>query len=328
MTVPGGSGRRSSAAPSGAGPSPRANAARQAARCLSVPDARLAAPLYRGMRLTGADLTIHAMGRPTASIPSALSIAGSDPTGGAGLQADLQVFRHFGVHGLGVVTALTVQDSARVHRVLPAFPSVVLDQLRVLLRDIRPGAVKIGMLASDDVLRNVLLALAELDDAVPVVVDPVLAASDGTPLLERRAWGGLRALFARAALVTPNLPEAFGLCEQDGLRPATDDEAARHLVQGWGARAVLLKGGHREGDPVDLLATAEGDSVVVRRLEGERVEGAPVHGTGCALSSAIAARLAVGVDLECAIADGRRFVAEGLRRAVALGSGARFLVHG
>ena len=143
---------------------------------------------------------------------TALTVAGSDPTGGAGLQLDLQVFRTLGVHGAGVVTALTVQDTAKVHEVLPAFPSVVLNQLRRLLLDFVPDAIKIGMLASDDVLRSVVLGLEIVESRggslPPLVVDPVLTASDGQPLLERRAWGSLQSLIRRAALVTPNLPEA------------------------------------------------------------------------------------------------------------------------
>jgi len=125
-------------------------------------------------------------------------LAPGDPTGGAGLQLDLQVFRALGVHGAGVITALTVQDTARVHEVLPAFPSVVLSQLRAVLADPSPDAVKIGMLATDDVARNVELGLRELDPArrVPIVIDPVLAASDGTPLLERRGYPMLQDLIA------------------------------------------------------------------------------------------------------------------------------------
>jgi hydroxymethylpyrimidine/phosphomethylpyrimidine kinase len=280
-----------------------------------------------GMRLTGADLTIRRMGRPIAPPPTALSIAGSDPTGGAGLQADLQVFGHFGIHGLGVVTALTVQDSHRVHRVLPAFPSVVLDQLRVLLRDIRPRAVKIGMLATDDILRNVLLGLGELPPEVPIVVDPVLAASDGTPLLERRAWPGLRGLLERATLVTPNLPEAEALCALDGVVPKSAEHAARHLIESTGAGAVLVKGGHRAGAPHDVLAWRKDAAVELCRLEGERIDGGSVHGTGCALSSAIAAQLALGADLQAAVETARSFVIDGLRAAASLGSGARFLVR-
>ena len=109
---------------------------------------------------------------------TALSIATSDPTGGAGLQADLQVFRRLDVHGAGVVTALTIQDSKKVHSILPVFPSVVLDQLRALLADVQPGAVKIGALGSDDVVRNVLLGLATLEEDIPVVLDPILMAAE------------------------------------------------------------------------------------------------------------------------------------------------------
>lgn len=271
--------------------------------------------------------------RPVPSGPMrvALSIAGSDPSGGAGLQADLQVFRHFGLHGAGVVSALTVQDSGRVHQVLPVFPSVVLDQIRVLLRDVTPHAVKIGALASDDVVRSVLLGLADLPADVPLVIDPVLRASDGSFLLERRAWPALCSMFSRATLVTPNLEEARDLCERDPFSPAGAEEAARTLVLDMGASAVLLKGGHREGRPDDLLAIREGagetPGVELRWLEGTRVEGGPVHGTGCALASAIAAGLALGHDLANAVDQGRRFVAEAIRNAEAAGAGARFLVY-
>jgi hydroxymethylpyrimidine/phosphomethylpyrimidine kinase len=253
----------------------------------------------------------------------ALSIAGSDPTGGAGLQADLQVFRAMGVHGAGVVTALTVQDTAKVHQVLPVFPSVVLEQLRVLLRDLTPDAIKIGMLASDDVVRNVQLALAPflLASSVPIVIDPVLAASDGTSLLERRAWGALQSLIGSAALVTPNLEEAAALTGCDTSSEEGTQAAACVLVAELGARASLVKGGHREGPPRDLLALRDGGSVSLRWLEGERVGGGPFHGTGCALSSAIAAQLALGASLEDAVDRGRKFVANALRNSA--GSGAR-----
>jgi len=258
----------------------------------------------------------------------ALSIAGSDPTGGAGLQADLQVFRALGVHGAGVVTALTVQDTAKVHRVLPAFPSVVLEQLRVLLRDLTPDAIKIGMLASDDVVRNVQLALAPFLTApgeVPIVIDPVLAASDGTPLLERRAWGALQALIGSAALVTPNLPEAAALTGCDTSSEEGTQAAACVLVSEFGARASLVKGGHRDGPPRDLLAVREGGSVSLRWLEGKRIEGGPFHGTGCALSSAITAQLALGATLDDAVERGRQFVANALRDCTGSGARARLL---
>jgi hydroxymethylpyrimidine kinase/phosphomethylpyrimidine kinase len=260
----------------------------------------------------------------------ALAIAGSDPTGGAGLQADLQVLRARGVHGMGVVTALTVQDTARVHQVLPAFPSVVRDQLRVLLRDVTPHAVKIGMLATDDVLRAVALGLDALEGAgdapsPPLVLDPVLRASDGTLLLERRAWGGLRELVGRVALVTPNLPEAEALVERDVSSRAGVEAAARDFVRSLGAGAALVKGGHAEGAPDDCLARREGSGVRVDWLPGERVEGAPVHGTGCALSSAIAAELARGADPGAAVDAARTWLRGALRTARAPGHGARLL---
>ncbi len=259
----------------------------------------------------------------------ALSIAGSDPTGGAGLQADLQVFRTLGVHGAGVVTALTVQDTAKVHQVLPAFPSVVLAQLRVLIRDLTPHAVKIGMLATDDIARNVALGLGELDpvSGPPIVIDPVLAASDGTPLLERRGWGALQDLIARATLVTPNLPEAEALTGCDVSSREGVEAAAGGILSNLGAGAVLVTGGHAEGAPDDLLALREGGSVSFQWLAGERIDGAPVHGSGCALSSAIAAALAHRKTLPTAVDIGRRFVIEALHRTRKQGKRARLLAY-
>lgn len=262
-----------------------------------------------------------------------LTIAGSDPTGGAGLQADLQVIRHFGCHGMGVVSALTIQDTAKIHSVLPVFPSVMLDQLRCLVRDVTPDAVKIGMLATDDVVRNTSLGLASIDPAVPVVVDPILFASDGTSLLERRAWPALQGIFSRSTLVTPNLPEAQALTDVDVSNRGGCERAARVFIEEFECNAVLVKGGHREGAPDDLLAVRVGDQsdgkadVSFTWLEGLRVAlpSGSVHGTGCALSSAIAAGLAKGNDLASAVAAARSFVATALADAEAIGSGAHVL---
>lgn len=244
---------------------------------------------------------------------SALSVAGSDPTGGAGLQLDLQVFAAHGVHGMAVPTALTAQNTKGVARVLPVFPSVVTDQLAALLADLRPGAIKLGMLATDDVLLAVARSLERLD--VPRVVDPVLVASDGTPLLERRAFENLLTrLVPGAALVTPNLDEARLLTDEDG-----PEAAARALVRA-GARAALVTGGPADGPPDDYLLTGESGTW----LRGERLPG-EVHGTGCALSAAIAARLARGEPLEGAVRAAKRFVARGIERSVAAGAGGRLL---
>ena len=259
----------------------------------------------------------------------ALSIAGSDPTGGAGIQADLQVFRAFGVHGAAVPTALTVQDTGKVHQVLPVFPSVVLDQARRLLEDVRPHAVKLGMLASDDVLRNVDLALDRLGpEPPPLVIDPVLLASDGTRLLERRAWGPLVGLFPRATLVTPNRPEAEALTGIEAGSRAGAERAGRALVEEHGAGAALVKGGHAEGDPEDCLVWRADGAVEVRWLGGERLDVGPVHGTGCALSAAITAGLAHGRPLPEAVERARAWLRAALAGAGSVGGGARVLDYG
>ena len=259
----------------------------------------------------------------------ALAISGSDPTGGAGLQADLQVFRALGVHGAGVVTALTVQDSARVHEVLPVFPNVVLEQIRKLLADFTPDAVKLGMLASDDVARMVDLGLREFIDSSgrrpPIVLDPVLVASDGTRLLERRALGMLQDMIGLATLVTPNLGEAEMLTGCDVSTQKGAEIAAAALLESLGAEAALVKGGHRDGPPDDLFAERSGGSVTFTWLPGERIDAGPVHGTGCALASAVAAELAKGRPLRDSIHDARRFVADALRRAERRGKHASFL---
>ncbi len=256
-----------------------------------------------------------------------LTIAGSDPTGGAGLQADLQVIRHLGCHGMGVVSALTVQDTAKVHSVLPVFPSVVLDQLRCLVRDVTPHAVKVGMLASDDVVRNTSLGLVSVPAEVPLVVDPILFASDGTPLLERRAWPALQSLFSRASLVTPNLPEAEALTGEDVSNRRGCERAARVFIDEFECAGVLIKGGHREGAPDDLLAVRSGQEISFSWLAGHRVEtpAGPVHGTGCALSTAIATELAKGSDLATATGRARDLVAKAIERAHTVGSGATVL---
>lgn len=246
----------------------------------------------------------------------ALTIAGSDPTGGAGLQMDLQVFARHGVHGMAVPTALTVQTTRGVHRTLPVFPNIVGEQLQMLLADIRPDAVKLGMLASDDVLLRVANTLDGHPD-LPRVVDPVLRASDGSFLLERRAWRSLvERLIAGATLVTPNLSEA------ETLTGERDPERAARVLLEAGAHAVLVKGGHADGHADDLFVTPE--SVV--RLHGERIEGGAPHGTGCALSAAITARLARGEALLDAVRGAKAFVARAIAAAAPLGKGARVLV--
>jgi hydroxymethylpyrimidine/phosphomethylpyrimidine kinase len=228
---------------------------------------------------------------------------------------DLAVFAHHFVHGMAVPTALTVQTTKGVHRTLPVFPNIVGEQLSMLLADIRPNVIKLGMLASDDVLLRVANTLDGYAE-IPRVVDPVLRASDGAFLLERRAWGSLvERLIAGAALVTPNLPEA------EALTGERDPERAAAVLLEAGAHAVLVKGGHADGPADDLLATRAG----VTWLRGERIDGSPVHGTGCALSAAIAARLARGTELLDAVRGAKTWVARAIANAQPYGQGARIL---
>ncbi len=248
-------------------------------------------------------------------MPIALSVAGSDPTGGAGIQLDLRVFERHGVHGMAVPTALTVQTTRGVHSVLPAFPHVVGEQLNLLLADILPDAIKIGMLATDDVLLRVAVVLD--GHSIPRVIDPVLRASDGTVLLETRALRNLvERLLAGAALVTPNLAEA------EALTGSTDPEEAARVLLEMGAEAALIKGGHASGAPDDFLLTQDGGTW----LRGERRGTESVHGTGCALSSAITARLARGEPLLEAVRGAKDFVERAIADSFAIGGGPqRFL---
>jgi hydroxymethylpyrimidine/phosphomethylpyrimidine kinase len=248
------------------------------------------------------------------AVSAALTIAGSDPTGGAGIQMDLQVFALHGVHGMAVPTALTVQSSQRVHAVHPTFPSVFSDQLNIALEDTRPDAVKIGMLATADIVLRLGLILERV--SAPVVVDPILRASDGSLLLERRGWEDLvERVIAGCALVTPNRTEARELTDEE------DPERAAHVLLDAGAGAVLVKGGHAEGPPDDFLLTPEEGTW----LPGTRVEVGPVHGTGCALSAAIAARLARGEPLALAVRGAKVFLERALERSAAHHPGERRL---
>ncbi len=215
---------------------------------------------------------------------------------------------------MAIPTALTVQSTKGVERVLPVFPNTLSEQLIALLGDLPPDVIKLGMLATDDIVLRVANLLERFE--IPRVIDPVLRASNGTPLLEQRAWGNLaKRLIAGAALVTPNLDEA------EALSGTRQPEAAAQALLEDGARAVLIKGGHAKGAPHDYLLTPDGG----RWLHGARQSGPPVHGTGCALSSAIAARLARGEPLESAVEGAKRFVESAIKAAHAPGAGARLL---
>lgn len=237
------------------------------------------------------------------SPPIALTIAGSDSGGGAGIQADLRTFAAFGVHGLSAITAVTAQNTLgvdAVHR-LPA--PMLGAQLQAVFADFRIGAVKIGMLASANLARETARVL-NAHPRVPVVLDPVLIATTGAALAREDLVESMRRhLFARADLLTPNIPEAQTLIGRR-IRDREDMHAAAAALLEHGARAVLLKGGHLHGGEVaDLLLTREGEHWFhQRRIRGES------HGTGCSLAAAIAAGLACGHVLEAAVEQAIGFV--------------------
>jgi hydroxymethylpyrimidine/phosphomethylpyrimidine kinase len=227
--------------------------------------------------------------------PTALTIAGSDSGGGAGIQADLKAFARCGVHGTSAITAITAQNTVGVSAILPVDPEIVLAQVRAVIEDIPPDAVKVGMLGTAEVARAVAEALEELAAGTPVVVDPVMVAESGARLLDEAAQRALiEQILPRATVLTPNLPEARALTgavtpthEQRG-----EAEALARALLALGPAAVLITGGHRERAS-DLFLAAAGDGAPVS-IDGERHPDGAAHGSGCTHSSVLAAGLALG----------------------------------
>jgi hydroxymethylpyrimidine kinase/phosphomethylpyrimidine kinase len=252
-----------------------------------------------------------------ARVPRALTIAGSDSGGGAGIQADLKTFQALGVWGMSAITAVTVQNTKGVSGYEEMSAETVADQVRAVVTDIGVDAAKTGMLASARIVEAVAEAISET--GVPnLVVDPVFLSKHGHPLLREDAVESLRRrILPLAAVVTPNLPEAAGLAGFE-VRDQSEMERAGRAILDLGPAAVLVKGGHLEGsDATDLLVTADGVDVVT----GERIDTPHTHGTGCVLSAAIAAHLARGEDLPVAVQNGKDFVTEAIRAALEIGQG-------
>jgi hydroxymethylpyrimidine/phosphomethylpyrimidine kinase len=250
--------------------------------------------------------------------PVALTIAGSDPSGGAGIQADLKTFHQFGVYGEAVVTLLTVQNSVRVSRVEVMPVSLVLEQIEAVLEDIPPAAAKTGALGSAEMVRAVARAAAEF--RFPLVVDPVMVSKHGLPLLPETAAAAIRdRLLPHGALITPNLPEAEALTGMT-IRTLDDMRRAAERICEMGARAVLIKGGHLDPDATgatDILY----DGVEWREFPAPRLATRHTHGTGCTYSAAITAGLASGLTLASAVERAKRFIHEAIRTNPGLGHG-------
>jgi len=254
----------------------------------------------------------------------ALTIAGSDSGGGAGIQADLKTFMRFGVFGTSAITAVTAQNTLGVRAWERVSPALVRAQIDAVAADLRPAAIKSGMLGDADVVRAVAEGVRS-HSLRPYVLDPVMVATSGDPLLEPDAVSAIvDELFPLASLVTPNLDEVAILTGDRPKDVAAMERAARELVTKRGARAALVKGGHLAGaELVDVLF----DGRTVRRFTHERVETTSTHGTGCTLSAAIAAALALRVPLEGAVELGLEYVRRALVSAPALGSGHGPLNH-
>ncbi len=250
-----------------------------------------------------------------------LIVAGSDSGGGAGIQADLKTVSAFGVWGSTAITALTAQNTLGVGGIHTIPPEFVAAQISAVLDDIGADAVKTGMLANAAIVACVAKTVA---DAGPVVVDPVMVAKGGARLLAEDAVCAVRErLLPAAALVTPNIPEAEVLSGM-AVRTLEDMERAGRKLCTLGARAVLVKGGHLEGDTVtDVLV----EGSMVTRFSHARIRTRNTHGTGCTLSAAIAAQLALGRDLATAVAEARAYVHLAMRAGPAIGGGHRPLGH-
>lgn len=251
-----------------------------------------------------------------------LIIAGSDSGGGAGIQADIKTVTALGGYAATAITAITVQNTLGVHGVHAIPPAVVEAQARAVLDDLGADAIKTGMLGDVEMVERVAAILDSV--RVPVVVDPVMVAKGGSTLLSPDAVDAVRALMIpRAAVLTPNAPEAQAL---SGLPVATTDDLRRagERLLTLGAQAVLMKGGHVEGDTViDILMTPGGET----SFEGERLDTRHTHGTGCTLASAVAAGLAQGLSLTEAVARAWAYVHEAMRQAPGFGAGHGPLDH-
>ena len=254
--------------------------------------------------------------------PVVLTIAGFDPSSGAGITADIKTIAVHGCYGISAITALTVQSTAGVRRVLPVDVQVLADTFDELLRDVKVSAVHIGMLGNGEVASRVadFLASARLDN---VVLDPVLKSSSGAALLDQDGLGMMiRRLLPLADVVTPNIDEAAALSGLEVRNPAQMKLAAGRLHE-LGAKAVVVTGGHLD-QAIDVLSVKGGQ---VQTYRAELVDSPNTHGTGCAFSTAIACQLALGQSLQMAVLLAKTYVLAGIRNSYAIGRGSGPVNH-
>lgn len=253
---------------------------------------------------------------------TALTVAGSDCSGGAGIQADIKTITMNGVYAMSAITALTAQNTTGVSSISEVTPDFLADQINMIFTDIRPDAVKIGMVSNSELIKTIVERLT-FYKADKIVVDPVMVATSGADLMQSEAVVTMKnSLLPIATLVTPNILEAEVLT---GMKIENEDDmvqAARYIDQAYGC-AVLLKGGHSINDANDLLC----QNGAVKWFYGKRIDNPNTHGTGCTLSSAIAANLAKGFDLETSVKRAKDYISGALSAQLDLGQGAGPMDH-
>ena len=254
--------------------------------------------------------------------PVVLSIAGSDSSGGAGIQADLKTFSALGVYGATAITAITAQNTLGVHSQLAIPPEMVYEQIVAVVEDIHPAVIKVGMLSNADVANAVADALTRY--ALPTILDPVMISSSGSSLLSAEAQEVVKCrLLPMATLLTPNIPEMQALTS---MTLSTEEQklgAARYLLS-LGVQSLLLKGGHEEGvTKTDILYQIKSEGIATTCFSTPTIDTRNIHGTGCTLSSAIAAYMARGFELESAISAAKNYIYDAIRAGadVAIGRG-------
>ena len=245
------------------------------------------------------------------SYPIVLSIAGSDSSGGAGIQADLKTFSSLGVYGATAITAITAQNTQGIHAQFALPPQLVYDQIIAVIDDLHPSFIKIGMLANADIV----LAVAEALNlySIPIILDPVIVSSSGHRLLSLEAQEVLKQkLLPISTLITPNIPEMQALTSMF-LTSFSDKEKAAHHLMDYGVNAILLKGGHEEGNTkTDILFTKSANGIQSSTFSADTISTQNIHGTGCTLSSAITAFMARGLDMHQAISHAKDYITQAI----------------
>ena len=261
--------------------------------------------------------------------PVVLSIAGSDSSGGAGIQADLKTFSALGVYGATAITAITAQNTLGVHSQLALTPKIVYEQIIAVIDDIHPQAIKIGMLSNTNIVIAVADALSKY--SIPIILDPVIVSSSGHRLLSVDAIDAIKErLLPMATLLTPNIPEMIALTN---MPLASDDEKMRAALwlMNYGINAILLKGGHEDGEiKKDIIYIKSKDDIHISYLSSPTIQTKNIHGTGCTLSSAIAAFIARGLNLEEAITKAKEYITDAIRYGanIEIGKGYGPVNHG